>query len=347
MSHAFSTKITKSSNPPVSASQTCQIGIVVIGRNEGSQLERCLASIKGVERVVYVDSASTDNSVEIANSFGIDVVALTSEKPLTAARGRNAGARRLIQLNPMLQFIQFVDGDCELQPFWLEAAQSFLEENPRTAVVCGRRFERFPDRSIYNGVCDREWDTPIGQTQSSGGDALVRRFAFDEVGGFADDQVAHEEPEFCGRLRSKSWEIWRIDVAMSQHDANMSKFGQFYRRSRRAGFGISQNLSRSGIRADDLGRAIVRRAVIWGAILPLSITLTFFLIDWRLALAGISLYAVQWLRIALKTWLTTSWKALDASKVAALSIAGKFAEVHGILEFGLKYLTSNGAARAN
>ena len=39
-------------------------GAVVIGRNEGVRLRRCLLSLRaGVDYVVYVDSGSTDNSL--------------------------------------------------------------------------------------------------------------------------------------------------------------------------------------------------------------------------------------------------------------------------------------------
>lgn len=61
---------------------------------------------------------------------------------------------------PSMQLVQFVDGDCEVDSGWLPAAQAFLDDHPDVAVVCGRRRERFPQRSVYNLLCDLEWDTP-------------------------------------------------------------------------------------------------------------------------------------------------------------------------------------------
>ena len=68
-------------------------------------------------------------------------------------------------------------------------------------MVCGRRRERFPDRSIYNRLCDIEWDTPIGRANACGGDAMIRADAFAQVDGYRADLIAGEEPELCLRLR--------------------------------------------------------------------------------------------------------------------------------------------------
>src|SRR5688572_21080395 len=98
------------------------VGIVVIGRNEGARLARSLASLAGSGcPVVYVDSDSSDNSREIAATSGIEVLKL--EKPLSAARARNAGFERLLEGQSQLRFVQFLDGDCTLQPGWIEAAR--------------------------------------------------------------------------------------------------------------------------------------------------------------------------------------------------------------------------------
>ena len=73
--------------------------VVIIGRNEGERLLRCLASVRGrAASVVYVDSGSTDGSVQAASEAGADVLLLDQTLPFTAARARNAGWRRALQL---------------------------------------------------------------------------------------------------------------------------------------------------------------------------------------------------------------------------------------------------------
>ncbi len=65
--------------------------------------------------------------------------------------------------------MQFVDADCEIRSDWPERAVSFLEEHPDIGAVAGRLRERHPEHSVYNWLCDREWDVPAGES------ALVRR----------------------------------------------------------------------------------------------------------------------------------------------------------------------------
>ena len=123
---------------------------------------------------VYVDSGSSDGSVQRARDLGADVIELDMRVPFTAARARNAGFRRLREISPDLEYVQFVDGDCELIDGWLEDAISFLNAHADVGAVCGRRRERYPERSIYNWLCDREWDGPVGDVRYCGGDVMMR-----------------------------------------------------------------------------------------------------------------------------------------------------------------------------
>ena len=184
-----------------------RLGAVIIGRNEGARLVACLGSVNGqVARVVYVDSGSTDDSVANAQMAGVEVVALDMSVPFTAARARNAGLEALADACPGLDYVQFVDGDCVLQPDWCAIAAGFLDAHPDSAVACGRRRERYPEASVYNRLCDWEWDTPIGPTAACGGDALMRMRAIRDVGGFDPSLIAGEEPELCLRLRRAAGE---------------------------------------------------------------------------------------------------------------------------------------------
>ncbi|WP_204244731.1 glycosyltransferase family A protein [Parasphingorhabdus marina] len=160
-------------------------GIVIIGRNEGERLVRCLESLATSRApIVYVDSASTDGSPEAARARGALVHDLDLDRPFTAARARNEGLEKLRQLTPDPEFVLFVDGDCEVEPGWMEAATRFLDDHPEVAAVCGRRRERYPDASVYNQLCDREWNTAIGEAAACGGDALMRGEALAITGGF-------------------------------------------------------------------------------------------------------------------------------------------------------------------
>jgi glycosyltransferase involved in cell wall biosynthesis len=214
------------------------LGIVAIGRNEGERLKACLSSLPiSTNRVVYVDSGSSDGSVELAHRLAVDVVELDMSIPFSAGRARNEGVLRLLLLEPELRYIQFLDGDCILDQDWLKKGITFLESNLDFAIACGRRRERYPDASIYNRVIDMEWDTPIGETPSCGGDFMVRADVFRKLGGFDPSVVAGEEPEMCSRLRQLGWRIMRLDAEMTVHDSAMTRLSQWWKRSLRTGYG--------------------------------------------------------------------------------------------------------------
>lgn len=214
------------------------VGVVVIGRNEGDRLRVCLGSVASkLGRVVYVDSGSTDGSVDLARSLGVEVVELDTSTRFTAARARNEGLARLLEVVPGARFVQFVDGDCEFVPGWIEAAVSTLEAAPEAAVVCGRVRERHPEASIYNRLAEMEWDRPAGEVDACGGIAMMRVDAFEEVGGFNASVAAGEEPELCFRLRRAGWKVLRLADEMVRHDLAMTKFSQWWRRSVRFGRG--------------------------------------------------------------------------------------------------------------
>jgi glycosyltransferase involved in cell wall biosynthesis len=308
------------------------IGVVVIGRNEGERLQRCLASVIGaVAQVVYVDSGSTDGSVNMARALGAEVVELDMSIPFTAARARNEGFARLQSLMPEISYVQFVDGDCEVVEGWLLKASAFLDAHPEVAVVCGRRRERFPDRSIYNLLCDLEWDTPVGEAKACGGDALMRVEAFNAVGAYRSDLIAGEEPELCVRLRSVGWKIWRIAEDMTLHDAAMTRFGQWWKRTMRGGHAFAEGAFLHGAPPERHWVRESRRAWLWGLVIPVGIICSTIILGWS-GLVFLFIYPVQVVRLALKSERTPRENWL----LAFFLVLGKFPEALGQLKFQLR-----------
>jgi len=310
------------------------IGIVAIGRNEGARLEPCLTSLLSLtNRVVYADSESSDGSVAVARRLGVDVAVLTDDTPLSAAAGRAAGYQCLRSRFPEVELVQFIDGDCLLDADWLDTAERFLSLRPQVAAVCGRRYEAHPAASVYNALCDAEWDTPIGLARACGGDALYRVAAYEAAGGFRADLLAGEEPELCGRLQDEGWEVWRIDARMTEHDARMYSLGQWWRRSRRGGYGYAQvwDVTRKSPRSL-YGRQLAS-AVSWVIALPLAIALTASVLMRPWVLAAIPMaYAAQTLRIYLKIPSDLPHRLVQAG----LTLLAKVPETLG----AMRYLTS-------
>lgn len=274
------------------------VGAVVIGRNEGSRLERCLQAICAVTKhVVYVDSGSTDGSVANASAYGVSIVELDLRIPFTAARARNAGLKQLVALKPDFDYIFFVDGDCEVATGWLEQAVDFLNKHADIAVVCGRRREKYPEKSMYNLLCDIEWDTPVGEAMACGGDAVIRVTAFLAANGYRADLICGEEPELCFRLRRAGWRIWRLDAEMTKHDAAIFHFSQWWKRTARAGYAFAQGADLHGRSPEKFWVAESRRVWIWGLWIPVvTICSVAFFGGWAAILLVI--YPVQVLRLA-------------------------------------------------
>lgn len=246
-----------------------RVGVVIIGRNEGERLARCLASLEGSRvPVVYVDSGSTDGSPERAAPRCDAVVRLDTARPFTAARARNAGSERLIAIHPEIEFVQFVDGDCEMAPGWMDCGSRALEAEPRQGVVFGRLRERHPDRSLYNRLCDIEWNGPVGPARACGGNAMMRVAAFRGVGGFDGSLIAGEEPELCVRLRAAGWGIARIDAEMGSHDAAMTRFRQWWRRTVRVGWAYGEGRALHGRPPESLYVRQTRSAALSGFLVP-------------------------------------------------------------------------------
>ena len=304
-----------------------RIAAIAIGRNEGDRLVQCLVSLKGqVDRIVYVDSGSTDGSLAAAEAAGAEIVELDTSIPFTAARARNAGLERL-DAGDTPDYVQFVDGDCMLDPAWLVTASAFLRNRPDVAVVCGRRRERFPEASVYNRLIDLEWDTPIGQARSCGGDALMRLDALQQVSGYNPGLIAGEEPEMCVRIRQAGWKVWRLDAEMTLHDAQMTRLSQWWKRAKRAGHAYAEGAALHGAPPERHNVAQTRRALLWGLALPLAILSLSLITPWALLLGLI--YPAQVLRLTRRGqgWAQATFLTLS-----------KFAETQGILTYALNRL---------
>ncbi len=323
------------------------LGVVVIGRNEGERLRRCLQSVQRCDLpAVFVDSGSTDDSVAIAQSFGYTVIDLDLTVPFTAARARHEGYRRLLDERPDLESVMFVDGDCEIESSWPPTAETFLRQHEDVGIVAGHRSERFPEASVYNRLCDFEWDAPIGEVAAIGGDSIVRVNAYQAAGGFNPSVPAGEEPELCHRIRAAGWKVWRIDTGMTIHDAAMSRFSQWWKRLTRTGYGGFDVERRFGIGVFD---RILKSALAWGVAIPvLAVAVAVAAYQYADGISAVSvlaavagLWALQTLRIAHNTRRSGhSWRR--SWEYAWFTMLAKFPIVIGCLKSMWATMTGRG-----
>ena len=307
-----------------------EVGVVVIGRNEGQRLICCLQSLSGKGfAVVYVDSGSVDGSINEASKLGVKTLVLNIDIPFTAARARNAGFQYLIQISPNLKYVQFVDGDCEVMPDWINNGADFLYMHQDVAVVSGRCRERYPEKSIFNLMCDFEWDTPIGESKASGGNAMMRAKAFQDIGGFRNKLIAGEEPELCVRFRKAGWKIWRLDTEMVLHDAAMTKFSQWWKRNVRCGYAFAEGAYLHGAPPERHWVNESKRSILWGLVIPVIIILVG-VFCWQFGLIFALIYPLQICRLALRNKRELKPQSL---LLASFSVLGKFAEMLGHFKF--------------
>ena len=270
-----------------------RIGAVVIGRNEGQRLVNCLSSMQNeTDLIVYVDSGSSDNSPAKAEEMNAETILLSDEvAPFTAARARNAGFEKIMARPDPPELVQFVDGDCTLEPGFLTHAATALEQDQTLGLVTGWRAEVDPGASIYNEMCHFEWHRPAGEIMACGGDMMVRSRAFEQIGGFNPEVIAAEDDEFCTRLRKAGYKLERLPIPMTHHDANMTSFSQWWSRALRTGHGFEQV---NDLHPDYFVRER-HRMWVYGAILPL-LTLVGAVLFWPLLIIAALVYLLSYIR---------------------------------------------------
>lgn len=314
-----------------------RLGTIVIGRNEGERLVRSLRSVQlQSHRVVYVDSDSADQSRAVAGGMGVDTLALYEADGLSASRARAAGIALLLKKYPSVEYVQFVDGDCVLSEHWLAIAAAYLDGNRDCAIVAGRRIETDPGASVYNRLCDIEWNTPVGETAAVGGDFMVRVDAYLESGGFNPIVIAGEEPDLCHRIRLAGWSVYRHSAPMTYHDSAMYSFGQWWKRSVRTGYAFLNGWALH--RGDGSGyyRHQLLSAWLWGAIIPFSVIVTMAIIQW-LGLALLVLWPIQVVRVAAGSRNRAGGWA-NALIYSVFVLLGKVPQVAGQMRRILDYL---------
>ena len=306
------------------------LGVVVIGRNEGERLKACLRSVVGSARaVVYVDSGSTDSSLENAERLGAIVARLDRNQPFTAARARNHGLSVLLYHAPDLSAVQFVDGDCEVVPHWLQTGLSYLATHPNVGAVAGQRRERFPERSVYNLLCDIEWRATPGPARYFGGDVMIRVPAITAAGGYRDALIAGEDPELALRIRRQGWNITILPDLMTLHDANMTRAIQWWHRTKRAGYAYAEGAKLHGAGRERHWVRESRRSILW-VLVPPGLALVSIAAIGPAGIFPLLLYPAAFLRLAMGR---SDLPPRSRVAWAFFTTAGKFPEFLGQVSF--------------
>lgn len=309
-----------------------RVAVVVIGRNEAPRLRSSLQSARRVcDAVLYVDSASADGSPDIAAELGLEVVHVDPARPLSAARARNEGFERALRRWPDVEFVQFVDGDCEIHADWLRISVGALAGDPAAGIVCGRIRERDPGSSVWARLIDAELRKEPGDVAACGGIFLVRVRAFVEAGGFDPSVVAGEEPELCLRVRRSGFRIRRLAEEMAVHECGIDRMGQWWRRSVRSGVAYAQAVALHGRGPERLGVRESLGIAFWTLCVP-ALTGIAVLLAGPAGLAVLVAYPLQIARIA-RGRRRSGDTPPDAWRYAVACVVAKFAQLAGQVSF--------------
>jgi glycosyltransferase involved in cell wall biosynthesis len=183
--------------------------------------------------VLYVDSASEDDTVKIAGKFPIRILQLRREWTLTPSAGRFIGYQHASG-----RYLAFVDGDSVLDPRWLAESCAFLRDNPDYGGVagilekvclsddgaCAPVAPNFDRRSATSGV------RTVG---SLPGIATYQRQAMAKAGTFNPYLPTGEECEVALRIRRAGYKLARIARPMcTTHTLPPESVREIMRRSR-------------------------------------------------------------------------------------------------------------------
>jgi GT2 family glycosyltransferase len=198
------------------------VSFVVITKNEGANVERCLRSCwiaadnAGLKaELILADSNSQDNTVSLALPLASKIIRLPEANAPFA--GRMVGAERA-----QGTLVQFVDGDMVLDPGWLAHAAPFLRDRPRVAAVAG-----FSENAVTNPNLRRmdrrarlREKNEVGNADLRvlwGGAVLVRAEALSQGGGFNPYLVGLEQLDVSWRLRRAGYGLQRLGAPMAIH----------------------------------------------------------------------------------------------------------------------------------
>jgi len=257
------------------------ISIVIIGLNVEKYLKGSIDAIMNSSypasklEIIYVDSGSNDNSLEIARNYeNINILELDRNNP-SAAKGRNAGFKAASH-----GLIQFVDADSYLEKDWLASAVKYI--NPYVAAVSGVLRERYPMRNIYHEMTALDWKTITdskhehklsSKIKTFGGNVLIRSQFLKTLNGYDEDLKAGEDPDLSYRLRANGYNILKLNLPMASHDIGLDNFKQFWQRTRRSGRVYARLALKYGLKKEHfMVKELVR--ILAGILIPVTLIMT-------------------------------------------------------------------------
>ncbi len=184
------------------------ISIIIPTKNEISVIEKTLMQFSACKRgsleLIVSDGKSTDGTIEAARKCGAKVVIYSGAKRQTIGMGRNAGAKVATG-----EYLAFFDADITVpEPeHFFEKCISLFETRPdilafTTHLRVSPGLEHLSDRIIFSfiSLIYRFQNNFLHLGAASGECMIVRRSAFEKIGGFRENLPVSEDQDLFRRL---------------------------------------------------------------------------------------------------------------------------------------------------
>ncbi len=202
---------------PATEDRTCpDLSVCVIGRNEARNLRDCAASLAQLRQAglhvetMFIDSASTDKSVEIATEHFDVVVELHASPQLNAGAARAVGTKEARG-----RWVLYLDGDMLLRSEFMPELTELVQGVRTLDGLVGRTRNLYPDNtSDLMLLPDNVAGAPC---KAFGGAALLRRDSVMVSGNWAPNLFSNEEVELYSRMLQHSMQVIWTETPMVDH----------------------------------------------------------------------------------------------------------------------------------
>ena len=196
------------------------VAVIIPCHNYGHYLAECIESVLTQTRVpqeiVVVDDASTDSTAEIAASLADNDVHYLRGEWNNVGESRNAGAAAT-----NAPYLLFLDADDFLSADYIEKCLEKMQD-PTAAVAYGHPV-RFGNRNHFVPVPEYDREVMMKRNFISS-HAMIRRQAFDMVGGYRACHFTHEDWDLYRRVLQFQWKAARADTHLYYRAHDDSKF---------------------------------------------------------------------------------------------------------------------------
>lgn len=251
-----------------------KVSIVVIGFNEAKNLYKTFQAIASMNypqdklEIIYVDSGSTDGSVELSRQY-VDKFFVEAIHP-TPARNRNRGL-----IEAKYDIVHFVDGDVIIDKEYLRNAVSLFIEKDVHAVV-GQLDEQRPN--VYNKMASLSNALlKEGYTHLTATGATYLKSALLSINGYDERISRGEEIEIGGRFNKAGFKVWCTNNKMGSHNFDITNLWQYVKRyEANARSSVRIALMRGDSKYFTSAKHLIQRQTIKGSLFVMFLLVTLY-----------------------------------------------------------------------